>query len=84
MKLKIVAIGNSKGIRIPKPLLEQCGIAREVEIEAEGNTLVLRAVHKKPRIGWDKAFKAMAEQGDDVPLDPLTATAWDEAEWEWK
>lgn len=77
-------IGNSKGIRIPKPLLEQCGIDREVEIEAEGNTLILRAVQKKPRKGWDKAFQKMAAQGDDLPLDPPTLTAWEEAEWEWK
>ncbi|OFZ82909.1 MAG: MazE family transcriptional regulator [Bdellovibrionales bacterium RIFOXYD1_FULL_53_11] len=84
MKLKIVAIGNSRGVRIPKPLLEQCGIGREVEIEAEGNTLVLRPIHRKPRVGWDKAFQNMTAQGGDLLLDQPTTTAWDEAEWEWK
>lgn len=84
MKLKIVAIGNSKGIRLPKPLLEQCGIEREVEVEAEGNVLVLRPVRKKPRAGWDRAFENLASRGDDALLDNETATEWDEAEWEWK
>jgi antitoxin (DNA-binding transcriptional repressor) of toxin-antitoxin stability system/antitoxin component of MazEF toxin-antitoxin module len=43
MKARIVRIGNSQGIRIPKPLLEQTGLADEVELEVEGDCLVVRA-----------------------------------------
>lgn len=65
MKLKIVSIGNSRGIRLPKPLMAQVGIENEVEVEVEGNTLILRSPKKGARKGWEKAFKAMAENQDD-------------------
>ena len=85
MRLKIVPIGNSRGVRIPKPLLEQAGIEDEVEVEADGNTLIFRSVKKGPRQGWEKAFQVMSEQGDDELLDAKsTASAWDQNEWEWK
>ncbi|MGK5089301.1 AbrB/MazE/SpoVT family DNA-binding domain-containing protein [Bdellovibrionota bacterium FG-2] len=86
MKLKIVQIGNSRGIRLPKPLLEQAGIDQEVEIQVEGNTLVLRPIHTHIRRGWEKAFQTMAEKGDDSILDntDALATKWESTEWEWK
>ncbi len=83
MKTRIVRIGNSQGIRIPKPLLEQTGLSGEVEINARNGGLVIKAVGK-PRAGWAKAFAEMARQGDDAWLDPdAPATRWDEDEWEW-
>jgi antitoxin MazE len=82
IKTRIVKIGNSQGIRIPKTLLEQSGIATEVEIQIEGDTLVIRKA-TKTRSGWDTAFSVMAEQPDDVRLDELTTTDWDRTEWEW-
>jgi antitoxin MazE len=85
MKARLVRIGNSQGIRIPKLLLEQTGLRDEVEIEVEGNRLVISAL-SHPRAGWDEAFQAMALQGDDALLDggePLP-TQWDEEEWEWR
>jgi antitoxin MazE len=85
MKAHLVRIGNSQGIRIPKPLLEQTGLQDEVEIEVEDQRLVIRAVNN-PRAGWDEAFAAMARQGDDGLLDgdELVPTRWDEEEWEWQ
>ena len=56
MKTQIVRIGNSQGIRIPKPLLQQTGLHGEVEIFAEEDSLVIRPA-KKPREGWDEAFR---------------------------
>jgi antitoxin MazE len=84
MKTRIVPIGNSQGIRIPKPLLEQTGLAGEVEISAEDDTLVIRPV-KKPRAGWAAAFQAMAQRGDDALLDAVAPSLsdWDKGEWEW-
>jgi antitoxin MazE len=84
MKTKIVRVGNSRGVRIPKLLLEQTGLGDEVVIEAEGNCLVIRPL-SRPREGWDEAFRAMAKAGDDKLLDgDLASTSkWDEEEWEW-
>lgn len=84
MKTRIVRIGNSQGVRIPKPLLEETGLDGEVEIEAHDNTLVIRSAHP-PRSGWDEAFAAMAAAGDDTLLDvgTLPRSTWDEEEWEW-
>ena len=85
MKTKIVKIGNSRGIRIPKPLIAQAGIQDEVEISLEDNRLVIiPAGH--PRSDWAEAFRAMASRGDDSLLDNVGAmgTIWDEEEWKWK
>ena len=84
MKTKIVRIGNSQGLRIPKPLLEQTGLEGEVEILVKDQSLVISPLHER-RSDWGEAFEAMAERGDDRSIDEaLVATEWDEAEWEWK
>ncbi|MHC4469617.1 MAG: AbrB/MazE/SpoVT family DNA-binding domain-containing protein [Planctomycetota bacterium] len=84
MKARIVRIGNSRGIRIPKPLLDQTGLGEEVEIEVEGDSLVVRPA-RRARDGWSTAFRRMAETGDDLLLDGdvPSATQWDDEEWEW-
>ena len=83
MKLPIIQIGNSKGIRIPKPILEQCGFQNEVEIEIQNDKLILKPV-KHVRKNWDKAFKEMALNKDDKLLIDFPENYWDETEWEWK
>ncbi|MEK6675635.1 MAG: AbrB/MazE/SpoVT family DNA-binding domain-containing protein [Planctomycetota bacterium] len=85
MKTRIVPIGNSQGIRIPKPLLEQTGLSGEVEIIAEDDVLVIRPI-TKPRANWATAFQKMAHRGDDVLLDevPPGRSGWDKSEWEWR
>lgn len=84
MKSRIVRIGNSKGVRIPKPLLEDTGLDGEVEIRVHNDSLVISPL-KNPRQGWSKAFKAMAARGDDALVhgDQIRASRWDEEEWEW-
>lgn len=82
IRTRIVKIGNSQGIRIPKLLLEQSGLHTDVEVEVEGDHLVIRTAPRQ-RIGWEAAFTAMAENHDDGLLDDANATAWDDAEWEW-
>ena len=84
MRAKIIKIGNSQGIRIPKLFLEQTRLGDEVELEAQDDQIIIRPV-TYPRQGWDEAFKAMAERGDDQLLDSdLTGqTRWDQEEWEW-
>jgi antitoxin MazE len=84
VKTRIVSIGNSRGIRIPKLLLEQTGLSGEVEIIAEGPALVIQPA-RRPRAGWAAAFQEMARRGDDAsPDDAPTTSAWDEGEWEWR
>ncbi|HEX8457797.1 MAG TPA: AbrB/MazE/SpoVT family DNA-binding domain-containing protein [Pyrinomonadaceae bacterium] len=84
MKTRIVKIGNSQGIRIPKLLLERSNLAEEVELEAEDNRIIIRST-KQPRQDWERAFRAMAERNDDALLDNnlLAQTQWDEDEWQW-
>lgn len=83
MNARIVRIGNSQGVRIPKPLLEQAGLGAEVRLYAEpGRIVIEQAV--KPRAGWAEAARRMHELGDDQLLDPPTATRFDEEEWKWE
>jgi antitoxin MazE len=82
IRTRIVKIGNSQGIRLPKLLLEQSGLSSEVEVEVQGDCLVIRAI-SHPRIGWDEAFKSMADHGDDALLDNGKISDWEDAEWEW-
>jgi antitoxin MazE len=84
MKTRIVKIGNSKGIRIPKPLLDQVGLEGEVEIQARQGSLVIRRGRKR-REGWSKAFREMARVGDDQRMDDVPSlSSFDEADWEWQ
>ena len=83
MRARVIKIGNSQGLRIPKPILEQTGIKDEVEIEVEKNQIILRPV-KNVREGWDAAFKIMGKKGDDEPIiQEDLSNAWDEEEWQW-
>ncbi len=87
MRTRIVKIGNSRGLRLPKAVLAQTGLQDEVEIEVRGNTLVIRAA-THPRDGWDEAFREMAALGeeqraDDEPWNTVADHSFDEEEWEW-
>jgi len=84
VKSRIVKIGNSQGIRIPKLLLEQTNLGQEVELELQQDQIIVRSA-RPVRHCWDEAFRAMAERGDDELLDAdaLKPSSWDEEEWEW-
>ncbi len=81
IKSRIVRVGNSQGIRIPKTMLEQSGIGEHVEIEVRDNQIVITAA-SKARAGWSKAFAQMASDGHEEPILDVT-NSWDETEWEW-
>ena len=85
MKTRIVRIGNSQGIRIPKPLLEAAGLQGEVDLTTKRGVLLIRPA-RSPRDGWALAFQGMAQRGDDTLLAdiPPTLSDWDEEEWEWQ
>ena len=82
LKTRIVRIGNSRGIRIPKACLEQLGLEGEVELTVQADRLVVRPT-RRPREGWEGEFLRMAEQGDDRLLDEAAATKWERVDWEW-
>jgi antitoxin MazE len=82
MKSRIVQIGNSRGIRLPKVLLEVAQLSDEVELEAEPGRIVIRAP-SRPRKGWAAAARKMRERDEDQLLDPPTPTRFDEKEWKW-
>ncbi|HEX7002889.1 MAG TPA: AbrB/MazE/SpoVT family DNA-binding domain-containing protein [Trueperaceae bacterium] len=82
MRTRIVKIGNSQGIRIPKPLIEKAGVGEEVDLEVEEDTIVIRAADTARR-GWSEAFAQMAAAEDDHVLDEPVATRFDDDEWEW-
>ena len=84
MRTRIVKIGNSQGIRIPKPLLEQTGIMDDVELDVKNDQIIIRPI-SNPRDGWDKAFKTMSQKGDDLIIDQddMISHSWDENEWQW-
>lgn len=82
MKASIIKIGNSQGLRIPQPIIKQCGFNQEVELEVHDKELIIkRASH--PRQNWEKAFKAMAQNGGDKLIE-IPESKWGEEEWEWK
>jgi antitoxin MazE len=57
MKVELIRVGNSRGIRIPKPIIEQCGFEDAVELRIENDHLVI-APARLPREGWEEAFRA--------------------------
>lgn len=67
MKLSIINIGNSKGIRLSKTILEKYNIQDAVEVFLEKEYIVLKP-KPEPRKNWEKAFKKMHANGDDQLL----------------
>ena len=82
-KTRIVKIGNSRGIRVPKIVLDQARLPDDVELHAEPGRLVVQGP-RRPRTGWAKAARAMRDRAYDGLLDEPTATRFDREEWEWK
>lgn len=82
MKTRLVRIGNSRGVRLPKAIIAQAGLTEEVELDVrEGNVII--ASTKSARSGWADAAKEMRERDEDYLLDPPVSTLFDEKEWEW-
>ena len=82
-KARIVRIGNSRGIRVPKILLDLAQLPDEVELHAEPGRLVVQGT-RRPRTGWAEAARIMSEHGHDGLPDEPTATPFHREEWEWR
>lgn len=83
MKTRIVRIGNSRGIRLPKVVLEEAQLPDEVELRAERGRIIICSA-TRPRAGWAEAARRMRARGEDQLLDPPVATQFDRKDWEWR
>ncbi len=83
MRARLVRIGNSRGIRLPKPVIEEAGLTEEVEVRVRDGAVVIKAA-VRPRSGWAEAARLARRRGDDRLLDNPTATRFDTKEWQWK
>jgi antitoxin MazE len=81
MKTHLIRVGNSRGVRLPKPLIEEAGLTDAVEIRVRDGTIVIAGV-ARARSGWAEAAQRMREREDGL-LDPPTSTRFDEGEWKW-
>ena len=79
MRSKLVRIGNSRGVRLSKPLLEEAGLVDDVEIDVQPGVLTIRPV-AAPRAGWADAAASAPGHG---LLDPPTQTQFDDEDWSW-
>jgi antitoxin MazE len=82
MKTRLVRIGNSRGIRLPKPLIAEAGLTDEVELHVRDGAIVIERA-STTRAGWAHAARQMHERDEDRLVDPTTPTRFDEEEWEW-
>lgn len=82
LKTRLVQIGNSRGVRLPKPLILAAGLTDDVELQVREGAIVIASV-SRPRSGWAQAAKLGHERGDDRPLVGGSSTRFDEKEWEW-
>jgi antitoxin MazE len=83
MKVNLVSIGNSKGVRLPASVIKECGFGSELEMRVENGVVVL-APARGVREGWGAAFEKMAAAGDDAPVIPDTVeTDFDTTDWTW-
>jgi antitoxin MazE len=80
MKAHIVRIGNSRGIRLPKTLLQEAQLEDEVELQAKLGRILISETAKS-RTGWAEAARRMRERDKDHLLDPPTSTRFDKEEW---
>jgi antitoxin MazE len=83
VKARIVRIGNSRGVRLPKTLIAHAGLSEDVELLAEPGRIVVKAI-RRPRAGWAEAAQLMRQRGEDHLIDAPTATQFDDEEWVWR
>lgn len=85
MRQFIRKIGNSQGIILPRPLLQQVGIEEAVELEVINGAIILRPAQQHPRAGWDEAFQKALEEGHEPDKDLFDgmSNTFDDKEWIW-
>ena len=83
MRTELIRIGNSRGVRIPKPVIEQCGLGQRVQLRVENHRLVI-SPERSPRQGWEAAFRAAGSAcQDELLLETTEPNEFDRKEWRW-
>ena len=83
MKTELIRIGNSRGVRIPKTLIEQCGLGEKVDLRVENQRLII-SPERRPREDWNEVFRAAAPvANDELLLEGIPSNRFDEKEWQW-
>jgi len=82
MKTRLVRIGNSRGVRLPKAVIAQAGLTEEVELGVRDGAVII-ARTTSVRSGWADAAKRMCGRDEDRLLDAPSPTRFDEKEWQW-
>ena len=82
MKTRLVRIGNSRGVRLPKAIIAQAGLTDEVELGVQDGAIII-ARATSTRAGWADAARQMRQRDEDRLLDPPIPTHFDEREWQW-
>ncbi|MEL3905790.1 MAG: AbrB/MazE/SpoVT family DNA-binding domain-containing protein [Treponema sp.] len=80
MLLSVIPIGNSRGIRFPKIILDKFSVKDKINMEVTDNEIILTPIKDVPRKGWAEAFCAMHKNNDDI-LESIPDSR--ELEWEW-
>ena len=83
MKARLVRIGNSRGVRLPKPLIEEARLKEEVQLRVRDGALIITSL-ARPRSGWAEAARQVHEQERDQLLDEPIPTEFDQKEWRWR
>jgi antitoxin MazE len=82
MKAKLIQIGNSRGVRLPKPLIKDAGLEDEVDIQLRDGTIVITST-RKLRAGLSESAKLLHDRKQDSPIDSPSMTQFDKTEWQW-
>ena len=82
MLVSVIQIGNSRGIRLPKAILDQLNVSEQLDLEVENQQIILKPVQDPPRQGWSEEFRKMAALKEDRLLISETNET-DGFEWEW-
>jgi len=83
MKARLIRIGNSRGVRLPKVVIEEARLGEDVELQVRGGAVVISS-RRTPRAGWAEAARRLHEAAEGRLLDPPTATRFDNEEWRWR
>jgi antitoxin MazE len=83
VKTGLIRIGNSRGVRIPKPFIAECGLGESVDLQVENGRLIVSS-ERRPREGWAEAFNAAGSaENDELLLEPAAPSDFDQKEWRW-
>jgi antitoxin MazE len=82
MKTRLVRIGNSRGVRLPKAIIEQAGLTEEVELGVRDGAVIIARV-TSARLGWADAARQIHQRDEDLLFDPPVLTLFDGKEWKW-